>query len=887
MSQPESKRGTHLPTVYDPKAVEARMYRFWETAGAFRADAASSKPAFSIVMPPPNVTGSLHLGHAWNNTLQDIIIRHRRMAGYEALFLPGTDHAGIATQARVEKALREETGQTRYDLGRERFVERVWEWKHAYGNQITDQVRAIGSSCDWSRERFTMDEGLSRAVRKVFVDLYEKGLIYRGNRIINWCPRCATALSDIEVEHVEVPAQLYHVRYPFADGEGSLTVATTRPETMFADVAVAVHPDDPRYAPIVGKPVCLPLTDRTIPVIADAYVDREYGTGCVKITPAHDPNDFEVGLRHDLDMPQCIGPDGRLTELAGPYAGLSREEARARVVADLEAQGFLVGAEPLDHAVGHCSRCETVVEPLLSLQWFVRMQPLAQPALEALRRGELRFVPARFERIFSQWLENVRDWCISRQLWWGHRIPVWYCGQCGDATVSLDDPAACQHCGSTEIHQDEDVLDTWFSSGLWPFSTMGWPEATEDMAKFYPTDVLVTAYDILFFWVARMVFTGLEFTGRMPFREVVVHGLIRDGQGRKMSKSLGNGVDPLEVIERYGADALRFTLTTGTSPGNDQRFFWEKVEGSRNFINKLWNAARFVLMNLGSDAALPELQPGTWSLADRWIVTRLQDVVSTTTEQLNRYDFGEACRTLYDFAWDEFCDWYIEFSKLSLYGTDEDAKVQTRAVLVYVLDTLLRLLHPVIPFVTEEIWQALPHEGEALILAHWPEPRSDYRFESAVAEADTVMEVVRAVRNLRSEMNVAPSKPVRLDIHPRTDTAHTALAAGVAYLQRLCNAASIEFHREGDAPAQSVSAVFSGGELFVPLAGVVDVDAERDRLQREAGRLQSEVKRASAKLANESFVSRAPAAVVEAERAKLADYQQQLEAVTQRLAGLT
>ncbi|KPV43221.1 valine--tRNA ligase [Alicyclobacillus ferrooxydans] len=886
MTQAENQNQPTLSTVYEPQSVEKRIYQFWEESGAFQADSSSEKPKFSIVMPPPNVTGSLHLGHAWNNTLQDIIIRYRRMAGYEALFLPGTDHAGIATQTRVEKMLREETGQSRYDLGREKFVERVWDWKREYGNRITNQVRAIGSSCDWSRERFTMDEGLSKAVRTVFVELYNRGLIYRGNRIINWCPRCSTALSDIEVEHMEVPGKLYHVRYPYVDGSGEVVIATSRPETMFADVAVAVHPDDTRYQNKIGKMLQLPLTDKQIPVIADNYVEQEFGTGCVKITPAHDPNDFEVGLRHNLEMPQCIDADAKMTALAGAYAGLSREEARIRVVEDLRQGGYMVKEEELLHAVGHCSRCDTVVEPFLSDQWFVKMGPLAEKALASLGRKELEFVPERFERVFTHWLDNVRDWCISRQLWWGHRIPAWYCDSCGEITVAMDTPETCQHCGSKDLRQDDDVLDTWFSSGLWPFSTMGWPNDTEDLQAFYPTSVLVTAYDIVFFWVARMVFTGLEFTDKMPFEKVVMHGLIRAADGRKMSKSLGNGVDPLEVIEKYGADALRFTLANGTSPGNDQRFYWEKVEGSRNFINKLWNASRFVLMNLPADEPLQDLDPGAFSVVDKWIVTRLQETVDEVSGHLLRYDFGEAGRALYDFTWDEFCDWYIEFAKLSLYGEDEAAKGQTRAVLVYVLDNVLRLLHPMIPFVTEEIWQSLPVSGPSLILASWPQPDQTWTFPAAVEEVRQVIEVIRSVRNIRAEMNVAPSKPIHLLIRANSVQSDALLHSVEPYLKRFCNAEAVDIGTNQTAPDKAVTAVFGGGEIYVPLTDLVDLGAEQERLQKERDRLQSEVLRATKKLSNQQFVAKAPPEVVESEKQKAAEYQQRLASVEERLAAL-
>jgi valyl-tRNA synthetase len=882
-----SENGTKsLPTVYDPASVEQRIYAFWEQSGYFKAGHHPERPGFSIVMPPPNVTGFLHLGHAWDNTLQDAIIRYKRLAGHDALFLPGTDHAGIATQARVEKALMEEEGVSRHELGREKFLERVWDWKRKYAHEITNQIRALGSSCDWSRERFTMDEGLSRAVRKVFVDLYNKGLIYRGNRIINWCPRCATALSDIEVEHVDVEAKLYHVSYPLVDGSGSVTVATTRPETMFADVAVAVHPEDERYKDMVGKRLRLPLTDKEIPVIADEYVDQEFGTGCVKITPAHDPNDFEVGLRHHLEMPQCIDADGRLNAMAGLFQGMSREEGRAAVVKALEEQGFLKDAETLNHAVGHCSRCDTVVEPFLSDQWFVRMEPLAKPALDAVSRKELRFVPERFEKVFLHWLENVRDWCISRQLWWGHRIPAWYCDECQGITVSMQDPTECQHCHSAQIHQDEDVLDTWFSSGLWPFSTMGWPDETPDMARFYPTNALVTGYDILFFWVARMVFTGLEFTGKMPFHEVVVHGLIRASDGRKMSKSLGNGVDPREVIEKYGADALRFTLATGTSPGNDQRFYWEKVESSRNFINKIWNASRFVLMNLPDGVDLPPLDADNLDVSDRWILHRLNETIEVATNHLERYDFGEAGRVLYDFAWDDFCDWYIEFSKLALYGDDEVRKAQTRAVLVHVLDSLLRLLHPFIPFVTEEIWQSLPVPGEALIVAEWPKVNPQWHAPHAVRQANVLMETIRAVRNIRSELNVAPSKPVAMFVRVADEDTAALFNQTKHYLTRFCHLQSLTIGQAVDVPKQAMSAVVTNAEVFLPLADLVDIRVELERLEKEVARLQSEVDRVEKKLGNPQFVQKAPADVVEAERAKAVDYKAKLAAVQERISAL-
>ncbi|GMA60566.1 valine--tRNA ligase [Alicyclobacillus fastidiosus] len=829
----------------------------------------------------------MHLGHALDNTLQDITIRYKRLNGFDALWVPGTDHAGIATQARVEKTLLETEGKSRHDLGREAFVERVWEWKHQYGDAITRQIRALGSSCDWSRERFTMDEGLSGAVREVFVRLYEKGLIYRGHRIINWCPRCSTALSDIEVEHKDQTGHLYHIRYRLTDGSGEVVIATTRPETMFADVAVAVHPDDPRYAQMVGKTVRLPLTDREIPVIADDYVDKDYGTGCLKITPAHDPNDFEVGERHHLEQLQCIGADGRLNALAGEFQGLTREEARVAVVAALEANGHLVRTEEIDHAVGHCSRCDTVVEPFLSDQWFVRMEQLARPALESVARDELHFVPSRFSKVFVHWLENVRDWCISRQLWWGHRIPAWYCDNCGQLSVSKVDLERCPHCESTNIRQDEDVLDTWFSSALWPFSTLDWPDLqSPDFKRYYPTSALMTGYDILFFWVARMVFMGMEFTGTMPFETVVLHGLVRDAKGQKMSKSKGNGVDPIEVIEQYGADALRFMLATSTSPGNDQRFTWDKIEGARNFINKIWNASRFVLMNLEGDFQPADLAEGQLDVADRWILHRLSQTVRTVTHHLDEYDFGEAARAMYDFAWDDFCDWYIEFSKLALYGADEERKVVARTVLHRVLTSLLTLLHPYIPFVTEEIWQALPNTSEALIVETWPISQTAFVDEAAVSQMQLVMDAIRAVRNVRAELQVAPSKPVSMHIRCESGDDVQLFESVRHYIARFCNSDDLTIVAGGEAPEKSLTQVVTGAVIHIPQAGLIDVEAEIVRLSKEEARLQGEVDRIEKKLANAGFVAKAPEAVVAKEREKMQDYQMKLQAVQGRISDL-
>lgn len=887
MADSNQQQAEALSTTYDPRQVESRIYETWEHRGYFKAGVHPERPPFSIVMPPPNVTGRLHVGHALDNTLQDIIIRYKRLHGFDALWVPGTDHAGIATQTRVEKSIQEAEGKSRHDLGRDAFIERVWEWKNLYGDAITKQIRAIGSSCDWSRERFTMDRGLSDAVREVFVQLYEKGLIYRGNRIINWCPRCATALSDIEVEHEEEAGILYHVRYPLADGTGGVVIATTRPETMFADVAVAVHPDDERYQSLIGKMLCLPLTNREIPVIADSYVDPAFGTGCLKITPAHDPNDFEVGIRHGLDRLQCIDASGKLTVLAGDFAGLTREEGRITVSKALADSGFLVSREAHDHAVGHCERCGTIIEPFLSDQWFVRMEELAKPALDRAAKGELQFVPPRFSRVFTQWLENVRDWCVSRQLWWGHRIPAWYCDDCAKISVSHTDIDECQHCHSKRVHQDDDVLDTWFSSALWPFSTMGWPDATSsDFQRYYPTSALMTGSDILFFWVARMVFMGVEFTDQMPFETIFLHGLVRAADGQKMSKSKDNGVDPIEVIEQYGADALRFMLATSTSPGNDQRFTWEKIEGARNFINKIWNASRFVLMNLGSDFTPVAFVDGQLDVADKWILHRLTQTVVTVTTHLDAYDFGEAARAMYDFAWDDFCDWYIEFSKLALYGDDDVRKVTAQNVLYTVLTELLTLLHPYIPFVTEEIWQALPNTSEALMISTWPEKRVEWTNERAQDQMQLVMDAIRAVRNIRAQLQVAPSKPVTMQIACDNEMYAELFEAVRHYIGRFCNCQTLHIRVLGDAPEKAVTQVVTGARIHIPQAGLVDVEAEVRRLRKEETRFIGEVERIEKKLGNAGFLAKAPAEVVDAERAKMADYGQKLASVRERIEEL-
>ncbi|MGO0060207.1 valine--tRNA ligase [Brevibacillus fluminis] len=873
-----------LPKNYDPKAAEAKWYRYWIDNQFFRAERDEQKKPFTIVIPPPNVTGKLHLGHALDTTLQDIITRAKRMQGYSTLFLPGMDHAGIATQARVEATLREE-GISRHDLGREAFIEKVWEWKHIYASHIREQWEKLGLALDYSRERFTMDEGLSRAVREVFVRLYEKGLIYRGNRIINWDPAARTALSDIEVIYKEVKGALHHLRYPLADGSGSIEVATTRPETMLGDTAVAVHPEDERYKHLIGKTVILPITGREIPIVADDYVDPEFGSGAVKITPAHDPNDFELGLRHNLPQIVVMDTAGKMNEQAGPYAGLDRFECRKQIIKDLSEQGIMFKIEEHIHQVGHSERSDAVVEPYLSTQWFVKMQPLADAALaNAASEESVRFVPERFKNTYLRWIENIRDWCISRQLWWGHRIPAWYCQDCGHEIVSRTDVTECPSCHSHNLQQDEDVLDTWFSSGLWPFSTLGWPDESEDMKYFYPTNVLVTGYDIIFFWVARMIFSGLEFTGQNPFDTVLIHGIIRDSEGRKMSKSLGNGVDPMEVIEKYGADALRYTLATGNSPGNDQRFYWEKVEANRNFANKIWNASRFALMNLEGFTYDDIDLTGELSAPDKWILSRLQNTIADVTRLMDAYEFGESGRVLYNFIWDDLCDWYIEMAKLSLYGTDAAAKKTTQSVLVTVLDQTLRLLHPFMPFMTEEIWQALPHQGESITVAAWPKADDSRIDAEAEAEMALLMDVIRSVRNIRAEVNVPMSKKVELLIKPSDELALSRLKRGEEFLVRFCNPESLVIDQAVAAPDKAMSAVVTGAELFLPLAALIDVEAEKKRLEKEVATLNAEVERIEKKLNNPGFMAKAPEKVIEEERAKMADYADKREKVLARLA---
>lgn len=881
----ESEEKLTLPTVYDPVDFEKKWYKYWQDNHFFHAEVDPSKQPFSMVIPPPNVTGKLHMGHALDNTLQDILIRFRRMQGYNTLWMPGTDHAGIATQIKVEEILAKEEGKTRYDLGREAFIDRVWQWKEKFGSNIIHQLQSLGASCDWERERFTMDEGCSKAVREVFVSLYEKGLIYQGHRITNWCPRCNTALSDIEVEHEDQLGSLYYVRYEAADGGEGLTIATTRPETILGDSAVAVHPDDSRYRHLIGKNLVLPLVGRLLPVIADDYVDPDFGTGAVKITPAHDPNDFDMGLRHQLTQYTVINPDGTMAKETGKYAGMDRYVCRKTLISDLKAVGLLVKIEEHNNAVGHCQRCHTVIEPLVSKQWFVKMEPLAKPAIAAVVSGEIQFVPQRFTKIYSNWLENIRDWCISRQIWWGHQIPAWYCDACGETIVSRQDITVCPHCGGT-VRQDPDVLDTWFSSALWPFSTMGWPEETAEVKQFYPTSVLVTGYDIIFFWVARMIMMGLEFKQEIPFKHVFIHGLVRDGEGRKMSKSLGNGIDPLEVIEKYGADTLRFMLITGNTPGNDMRFYWERVESSRNFANKIWNASRFMLLNLtGFDE---DFHPTSYSLADRWILSRYNQTIQQITKNLEQFELGEAARLLYEFIWNEFCDWYIELSKNRLYGKEAEISRQTaQYVLCHVLRGTLELLHPFMPFITEAIWQALPHEGKSIMIAKWPVAVEALIDTAAESHMTAVMDVVKAVRNMRAEVNVSPGKKCDVILKLADDKLEPVFQHNQGYLFTLAGAESLTLlNGQMAKPDNAMTTVVNGIEIFLPLKGLIDVAKETARLGKELVSLDKEVARIKEKLNNVGFVSKAPSEVIDKEKAKLVGYEQQKVAVAERLAYL-
>lgn len=871
-----------LSTKYDPKAVEKDRYAFWLEGKFFEAKDDERKKPFTIVIPPPNVTGKLHLGHAWDTTLQDILTRMKRMQGYDVLWLPGMDHAGIATQAKVEAKLREE-GKSRYDLGREKFLEETWKWKEEYADHIRKQWAKLGLGLDYTRERFTLDDGLSKAVREVFVSLYKKGLIYRGEYIINWDPVTKTALSDIEVIYKEVKGALYHMKYPLADGSGHIEVATTRPETMLGDTAVAVHPEDERYKHLIGKTVKLPITGREIPIIADEYVDMEFGSGAVKITPAHDPNDFEIGNRHNLERILVMNEDGTMNEKAGKYKGMDRFECRKQLVKDLEEEGILIKVEEHIHSVGHSERSGAIVEPYLSTQWFVKMKPLAEAAIN-LQKGKkkVHFVPERFEKTYLHWLENIRDWCISRQLWWGHRIPAWYHKQTGEVYVDHEPPADIENW-----EQDPDVLDTWFSSALWPFSTMGWPDKqSKDYQRYYPTDVLVTGYDIIFFWVSRMIFQGLEFTGERPFKDVLIHGLVRDSEGRKMSKSLGNGVDPMEVIDQYGADSLRYFLATGSSPGQDLRFSFEKVEAVWNFANKIWNASRFVLMNLNGLAYEEMDLSGKKSVADQWILTRLNETIELVTRLAEKYEFGEVGRVLYNFIWDDFCDWYIEMAKIPLYGNDEEAKKTTRSILAYVLDQTLRLLHPFMPFITEEIWQHLPHEGESITVASWPEAKPELSDEKAANEMKLLVEIIRSVRNIRAEVNAPMKQPVQMLIFAHNEEIKRQLEKNKEYIERFCNPSQLTIDTNIEAPDKAMTAVVSGAEVFLPLEGLINIEEEIKRLQKELEKWNKEVERVQKKLSNKGFISKAPKEVVEAERAKEKDYLEKQQAVLKRLEEL-
>ena len=870
-----------IAKTYDPSEIEDRLYKYWDESGFFKPDEDKSKTPFSIVIPPPNVTGQLHMGHALDETLQDILVRYKRMQGFSTLWVPGTDHAGIATQIKVEENLRVNEGLTRYDLGREEFLKRVWDWKHQYGNRIISQLKKLGASCDWSRERFTMDEGCSKAVREVFVNLYDKGLIYRGHRIINWCPHCLTALSDAEVEYKDQPGNFWHIKYPIKDEDGYVEIATTRPETMFGDTAVAVNPNDDNTKHLIGKTLILPIIGRELPVIADDYVEIGFGTGCVKITPAHDPNDFLVGQRHNLEQIKVMNDDATMNANAGKYEGMDRYECRKALVADLEAEGYLVKTVPHDHNVGVCYRCGTTVEPLTSDQWFVKMKPLAEPAIEAVDNGSIKFIPDRFSKNYYNWMNNILDWCISRQLWWGHRIPAFYCDACGEMTVSKEDITVCPKCGAP-VHQDEDVLDTWFSSALWPFSVMGWPENTEDLKRFYPTNVLVTGYDIITFWVSRMIFSGLEHMNEKPFSTVFIHGLVRDAQGRKMSKSLGNGIDPLEIINKFGADALRYALATGNSPGNDMRFSDEKIEAARNFNNKIWNASRFVLMNLDiEEVKLPD--SNDLEIEDKWILSLYNKTVKEVCANLDNFELGIALAKLYDFIWDIFCDWYIELLKPRFNDKGSKSNLVAQNVITYVLSNTLKLLHPFMPFITEEIWQTLPHEGESIMVSDYPSYNEAFNFEKEEVIMDRLITAIRAIRNRRSEMNVPPSKKAALFIESSyADTYNTKTEA---FFVKLASASSITYVDSYE-DENAVQIITDSAKIYIPLGDLVDFEKEKERLNKEKAKTISEIERIEKKLSNEGFVAKAPQAVIDGEKAKLASYNEVLQGIEKALEKL-
>lgn len=868
-----------LATKYNPKDVEDRIYDSWIDGGYFHAKLDPDKKPYTIVIPPPNITGQLHMGHALDNTLQDILIRYRRMQGYDALWIPGTDHASIATEAKIVEAMAKE-GIKKDDLGRDKFLERAWEWKEQFGGRIITQLKKLGSSCDWDRERFTLDEGYSKAVKEVFVKLYEKGLIYQGERIINWCPHCLTSISDAEVEYAEKEGSFWHLRYPLTDGSGYVELATTRPETMLGDTAIAVNPKDDRYKDIVGKTVTLPIVNKEIPIVADDYVEIEFGTGVVKITPAHDPNDFEVGARHDLPIINVMTDDGKMNENAGKYEGMDRYECRKAIVKDLEQDGFLVKIEPMKHNVGACYRCNTIVEPRISKQWFVKMKPLAKPAINIVKDNKVNFIPERFDKTYFHWMENIKDWCISRQLWWGHRIPAWYCEDCGEIIVSREDPTCCSKCGSKKIKQDEDTLDTWFSSALWPFSTLGWPDKTPELEHYYPTSTLVTGYDIIFFWVARMIFSACEHTGTQPFDNVFIHGIVRDSQGRKMSKSLGNGIDPLEVIDKYGADALRFMLATGNSPGNDMRFSDEKVESSRNFANKIWNAARFILMNLDGEEKAPYV-PKNLAIEDKWILSKFNTLSKEVTDNLDKFELGIAVQKLYDFIWDLFCDWYIEIAKLRLQAGGEE-KETAKAVLIYVMSNTLKLLHPFMPFITEEIWQTLPHDGETIMLSKYPEYNSELCFADDEKEFERIMSAIRAIRNRRAEMNVPPSK--KAQVYIETSFKDT-FESGNIYIKRLAYASEIyvgsEFSIEN-----AVTIITIDAKIHIPMGELIDFEKELERLNKEKDKAQKELDFINSKLSNENFVNKAPAQVVEKQKVAASELNEKIAMINESITAI-
>ncbi len=876
-----------LAKTYDPKAFEEKIYQHWMDKDFFKADPNSKKPPYSIVLPPPNITGQLHIGHALDHTLQDILIRWKRMQGYETLWQPGTDHASISTEVKVVEKLKNEEGLTKKDVGREGFLDRAWSWRDEYGRKIVSQMKKLGNSCDWSRERFTMDEGLNDAVTEVFIRLYEKGLIYKGNRIINWCPSCRTSLSDAEVDHHDKKGSFWHVKYPIKDSEEFVVIATTRPETMLGDTAVAVHPEDKRYQHLIGKVAILPLLNRELPIIADDYVDQTMGTGALKITPSHDPNDFEIGMRHDLDQILVLDEEARVNERGEQYQGLDRYEARKAIVTDLQNSNFLKEIKEHEHSVGQCSRCSTVVEPITSEQWFVKMESLAKPAMDVVNNGDIQFVPDRFSKTYLNWLENIRDWCISRQLWWGHRIPAYYCRECDEIIVSKEAPKHCAKCGSTDMVQDEDVLDTWFSSALWPFSTLGWPEDTKELKKFYPTDVLVTGYDIIFFWVVRMAFSGLEFMNKIPFKHVLVHGLVRDAEGRKMSKSLGNGIDPLEAIDEFGADALRFTLITGNTPGNDMRFHLERLESSRNFANKLWNATRFVLMNNEDPIANYEDIKNHLNTTDYWIMSRFNQVAKDVTMNMERFELGIALQKIYDFVWNEYCDWYIEFSKSRLYGENPEEKRAALYTLNHALENILKILHPFMPFITEEIWQNIKEDDSSVIVASWPENKEEYHFPKEEREVALIMEIIKTLRNIRSDMNVLPSRKAKLIIHTTDKRKKEILKKHLTYLKSLAGVSEMKTVEDATlVPEDAVSAVVEEVDLFIPLEDLLDIEKELIRLEEEKKKLQGEVKRAEGKLQNKGFISKAPESLVREEESKADKYRKMLKTIEERLSQL-